>query len=418
MSISQILILIFLALILGQIKHTTSRNISILVLSLLFYYHYQSTSPILYLDFWLPTLAICMALFIWITSHSELRAIPKTDLPIILLSIALILAVSANRYLAFCCITPTKPPQLWIVVIFLALVLGLPTLLLSRWSYRTRLSVIIFTLIILFILLKTPSLSMMMSQTIRLLNQQDPRFSSITDLSWLGISYILLRMIHLLLDWRAGRLASTTLTDVLSYLFFFPTLLAGPIARFPQFREQIEKSTQYQDLIEGVRRIFIGLIRKFVLADSLALLSLSPQNAPQIHSPAYLWFALFAYSLRIYFDFSGYTDIAIGSARLMGIRLPENFNAPYLKTSLIQFWNSWHITLADWFRSYVFYPLTRKLRSTPALPPRRRRRPDTRRFSGGRFSARAPFRAGSPPRSRHHWRPRSETGRTWCRSGQ
>ena len=81
-----------------------------------------------------------------------------------------------------------------------------------------------------------------------------------------------------------------------------------------------------------------------------------------------MWLALIGYSLRIYFDFSGYTDIAIGSGLLIGVRLPENFSAPYRKTNLIQFWNSWHITLANWFRSYFFYPFTRKYQRTKKLP--------------------------------------------------
>jgi D-alanyl-lipoteichoic acid acyltransferase DltB (MBOAT superfamily) len=77
-----------------------------------------------------------------------------------------------------------------------------------------------------------------------------------------------------------------------------------------------------------------------------------------------MWFLLYSYSLRIYFDFSGYTDMAIGLGRFLGIRLPENFNGPYLKPNLTQFWNSWHMTLTQWFRSYYFNPVTRALRSS------------------------------------------------------
>jgi alginate O-acetyltransferase complex protein AlgI len=112
------------------------------------------------------------------------------------------------------------------------------------------------------------------------------------------------------------------------------------------------------------------LFKKFALADSLALISLNPQNAAQVVSTAWLWVLLFGYSLRIYLDFSGYTDIAIGLGNLMGFRLPENFDRPYLKTNLTAFWNSWHMTLALWFRAYLFNPLTRALRMRPEkLPP-------------------------------------------------
>jgi alginate O-acetyltransferase complex protein AlgI len=107
----------------------------------------------------------------------------------------------------------------------------------------------------------------------------------------------------------------------------------------------------------------LGIFKKFVLADSLALFALSTQNAPQVTNRFWAWVLLYAYSLRVYFDFAGYTDIALGLAKWMGIHLPENFTAPYLKANLTSFWNSWHITLAQWFRAYFFNPVTRGLRS-------------------------------------------------------
>ncbi len=368
MSINQVLLLIFFAFLCGQIKNLQLRSIVLLVISLLIYYRFQPATPILFLDFWLPTLAILLTLLVWIAGQTQIKVALKENGFSFFISILTVVAISANQYLAICCITSTRPPHLWTVVFSLLIFLIPCTFLFSKISLRARTGLLIFTAIAIFIALKTPEFSLALSKLLRWLNQQDPRFSSSNDLIWLGISYILFRLLHLLLDWRAGRLATTSLADTLNYIFFFPALVAGPISRFPQFRNELNNSPQSLDRIEGTRRIFIGLFRKFVIADSLALLSLSPQNASQMLSPLFLWIALVAYSLRIYFDFSGYTDIALGSARLMGIRLPENFNAPYLKTNLIQFWNSWHITLADWFRSYVFYPLTRKLRSTPALP--------------------------------------------------
>ena len=100
------------------------------------------------------------------------------------------------------------------------------------------------------------------------------------------------------------------------------------------------------------------------------MISLNQAHLSQVNSSFWLWILLYAYALRIYFDFSGYTDIAIGIGNLAGIHLPENFANPYLKTNITAFWNSWHITLAQWFRSYVFNPLTRSLRLSPRqLPP-------------------------------------------------
>ena len=110
------------------------------------------------------------------------------------------------------------------------------------------------------------------------------------------------------------------------------------------------------------------MLKKFVLADSLALVALNAANAAQTASPLWMWLLVYAYAWRLYLDFSGYSDIAIGLGRFFGIKLPENFDRPYLKPNLTLFWNSWHITLAQWFRAYVFNPLTRALRARP-LPP-------------------------------------------------
>ncbi|MCX8061129.1 MAG: hypothetical protein N3D16_00965 [Anaerolineales bacterium] len=364
MSITQVFLLVAIAMFCGLFKNTRYRNLILIIFSLLIYYRLQPATPIRFLDFWFPTFAIALALLTWIATQNNLADSLKENWTVLLIALLTITTIAGNRYLTLCCITATRPPQIWGVILALCGFLILGFLMLSKFSFRLRLTFLAILFIGIFILFKTPEISVLLSKFLRTINQQDVRFSSANDLVWLGISYILFRMLHILLDLRANRLSALKLADILSYLFFFPSLLAGPIARFPQFQEQLQVVPHLHDYIAGLRRVFLGLFRKFVLADSLALLALSPQNAFQIHSPFYLWIALIAFSLRIYFDFSGYTDIALGSARLMGIHLPENFNAPYLKTNLIQFWNSWHITLADWFRAYVFNPLTRRLRAT------------------------------------------------------
>src|SRR5690606_13438773 len=105
--------------------------------------------------------------------------------------------------------------------------------------------------------------------------------------------------------------------------------------------------TQDETLQAG-QRIVIGLFKKFVVADALALMALNDTLATQVRYTGWMWIILYAYTFQIYFDFSGYTDIAIGIARLVGIKLPENFSSPYTKPNLTQFWNSWHITLTQW----------------------------------------------------------------------
>jgi D-alanyl-lipoteichoic acid acyltransferase DltB (MBOAT superfamily) len=116
-------------------------------------------------------------------------------------------------------------------------------------------------------------------------------------------------------------------------------------------------------------RLAMGFFKKFFLADLLALVSLTDVFVHQARGGGWLWLATYAFCLRLYFDFSGYTDIAIGMGRLMGIRLPENFNAPFLKPNLTQAWNAWHMTLTQWFRAYFFNPITRYLRTRKRLLP-------------------------------------------------
>ena len=184
-------------------------------------------------------------------------------------------------------------------------------------------------------------------------------------LAWLGFSYVAFRLMHTILDRLAGRLPSVTLAEYANYVIFFPAITAGPIDRLERFVSGLNAPLRLDadGWLDAGQRIFIGLFKKFVVADALAWIALNESFARDAQSVGWLWTLLYAYSLRIYFDFSGYTDIAIGLGRLLGIRLPENFDSPYLKPNLTQFWNSWHITLTQWFRSYFFNPLARALRS-------------------------------------------------------
>jgi len=156
------------------------------------------------------------------------------------------------------------------------------------------------------------------------------------------------------------------LQEYLIYVIFFPAIAAGPIDRVQRFVQDLHQPVRLttEKALQGGRRILMGIFNKFVLADGLALIALNTTNANQVNSSGWLWIMLYAFALRIYFDFSGYTDIAIGLGQLLGIQLPENFEKPYLKPNLTQFWNSWHITLANWFRAYFFNPITRSLRSS------------------------------------------------------
>ena len=143
------------------------------------------------------------------------------------------------------------------------------------------------------------------------------------------------------------------------YVSFFPQLVAGPIERASHLLPQLMtyQRPTLEDIGAGLTRILFGLFRKMVLADRFAILVDAVYSNPEGFSPLTVWTSLLAFSAQIYFDFAGYSDIAIGSARLFGIRLTENFRRPLFAVSVADFWNRWHLTLTGWLRDYLFYPL-------------------------------------------------------------
>jgi len=167
-------------------------------------------------------------------------------------------------------------------------------------------------------------------------------------------------------DRISGKLPALSLREYLTYIVFFPALTAGPIDRAERFARDLrsEPDLGASQTIRAATRLVLGVFKKFVVADSLAIVALTPANAALTSSPLWLWLLLYGYGFQIYFDFSGYTDIAIGLGMLFGVTLPENFDRPYLKSNISAFWNSWHMTLAGWFRAYFFNPVTRALRTS------------------------------------------------------
>jgi D-alanyl-lipoteichoic acid acyltransferase DltB (MBOAT superfamily) len=228
------------------------------------------------------------------------------------------------------------------------------------------LSFFLILILIIFIVLKQPQISYLASKGWRDLFQQNVEFASTLDIRWIGYSYIAFRMIHVIREYQKQRFNEISLIRFMNFCLFFPTLTAGPIAKYDDFTDQMEKpvNSAQSSLLEGGERLFSGLFKKFILADSLAVVALSPSHAQQITSSGWMWLALIFYSFQIFFDFSGYTDIAIGLGLFLGIKLPENFNKPYLKNNLTKFWDSWHMTLSQWIRAYFFNPVNRALRKS------------------------------------------------------
>jgi alginate O-acetyltransferase complex protein AlgI len=175
----------------------------------------------------------------------------------------------------------------------------------------------------------------------------------------LGLSFFVFECIAYLVDVYRGSPAAVNFSDFAAYKFFFPKLISGPITRFHPFITQVEQQHPpgIDTIVEGLWLISFGAFKKLLIADHIAILvNLSFDNLPRAGS-ADLWLAIFAYGLQLYLDFSAYVDIARGSALLMGIVLPRNFDAPYFTTSLAEFWRRWHMTLGDWLRNYLYFPL-------------------------------------------------------------
>jgi alginate O-acetyltransferase complex protein AlgI len=268
-------------------------------------------------------------------------------------------------------VTATTPPQFIPYLLFVALLAtGISLLAFLSRRFTWTLTFVILLLITILLLLKSPTLSLQTSILLRTLANRPIENASFTDLRWLGFSYIAFRLLHVLRDKQMGRLPELSLPEFGTYVVFFPALAAGPIDRAERFSQDLRKDfslTQDESLIAG-QRLFLGLFKKFVVADTLAIIALNDALATQVRTTGWMWVVVYAYAFQIYFDFSGYTDIAIGIARLVGIRLPENFAAPYLKPNLTQFWNSWHMSLTQWFRSYFFNPFNRWMRGLKNIP--------------------------------------------------
>ena len=176
----------------------------------------------------------------------------------------------------------------------------------------------------------------------------------------IGLSYILFRYISYLVDiyWRL--IKPGRFVDFLCYGCLLTTYIAGPIDRFERIKPQLEKRqiTTFADMEYAFKRIVFGLFKKLVLADWISYYIRDIWNHPVSHDMSMNILALLGFSWQIYFDFSGYSDIAIGTSRIFGIRVMENFTNPYLKPNISQFWRSWHISLSDWIRDYLFFPLS------------------------------------------------------------
>ena len=174
----------------------------------------------------------------------------------------------------------------------------------------------------------------------------------------IGISFYTFQTMSYTIDvYRGEAKAQKNIINFGAYVTLFPQLIAGPIVRYRTVAEELEHRDCTADLFaEGVRRFACGIGKKVLLANNIGLLweAASAQTAPIVLTA---WLGVIAYGFQIYFDFSGYSDMAIGLGRMLGFRFMENFNYPFLADSITDFWRRWHISMGTWFRDYVYIPL-------------------------------------------------------------
>ena len=176
----------------------------------------------------------------------------------------------------------------------------------------------------------------------------------------LGISFFTFQAMSYVIDvYRGECRPQRNFPKLLLYIALFPQLIAGPIVKYHEIEEQLTcRSASLDDTLQGARRFIVGLGKKILISNALAVTADSVFNAaPELINMPLAWLGAVCYALQIYFDFSGYTDMAIGMGRMMGFSFPENFLYPYAACTMQEFWRRWHVSLSSWFRDYVYIPL-------------------------------------------------------------
>ena len=191
--------------------------------------------------------------------------------------------------------------------------------------------------------------------------------------SVVGMSYIGFKFIHFFVDYKDKGIPEFDALDFLNWMFFFPSIVAGPMQRFQDWQEQFGTLRFTGDeSIYAIRRVLLGVFMKVVIADNIRALTLPevPMGALATAPWSSLALGALVYSFYLYFDFAGYSHIAVGTGLFWGIRLPENFDNPFVARNLAEFWNRWHITLSRILRDYLFYPLNLQVKRMTALRKR------------------------------------------------
>lgn len=206
--------------------------------------------------------------------------------------------------------------------------------------------------VILFILFIYKYYNFLQGALSSVLNPDPPRLTLLVPL---GLSYLIFSGISYVLDIYRGNVLPGTLLETGNYIVFFPKIACGPITLYKDFSSQKKDQITIDDMVSGLNRIIIGMAKKLIFADYFGSVLATIPNSGIDQVTAFL--TIIIYALQLFFDFAGYSDMAIGFAQLFGYQLPENFNHPYLSRSITEFWRRWHMSLGRFFREYLYIPL-------------------------------------------------------------
>lgn len=366
MDITTILVILAVCIVYRLILNRKWLEWLVFLSSLLALYYFQPISTIRYYDFWIPTFTLLLVIFVWGIVVSQEKRKNKSNKNTLIALAAFFLILGTMRLFPQAVYSQfSSIPGPFQIVLLILISTGIILLTRNIISNKKLVLPAILIILVIFVAIKNRFLSQRISVFLRLLNKQSTSLASASEIIWIGYSYIAFRIIHVLLEYKKRGPIEVELRTFIGYTLFFPALLAGPIMKYDQFIKELESESCSinNDIICAFEDIAHGLFQKFILADTLAIISLNETLVDQVSEAKWMWIFVLVYSFRIYFDFSGYTHLAIGISRILGINLPDNFKRPLTSPTLTIFWNNWHITLTQWFRSYYFNPVTRLFRS-------------------------------------------------------
>ncbi len=251
--------------------------------------------------------------------------------------------------------------NLVLLLIFIGIITWLFSLLIAKTKFK-RGFLVLFIVVLVGILIYCKYLGFIIDN---LIYAGVDGLHKIKGMTSLGVSFFTFQAISYNIDvYRKNKRFEPNPFYIILYITMFPQLISGPLVRYSQLEPQLKSRKVDLNLFaDGVKRFILGLGKKVFIADQLSyIVNNIVDNADITISPAVAWAAMVVFAIQLFFDFSGYTDMAIGVGKMMGFNLPENFNFPYISRSVTEFWRRWHMTFAGWIKDYIFTPLAFQMR--------------------------------------------------------